>query len=192
MPRPKPLSVTRPGDSQAYQILTPRSGRGRFSNDDIRDASDDVHGDVAQQQAEPLLASSTSDHFPQHSLPGASHGRSAGQKIKTGLSRVPMIIGIVVVLVILGMLGLSVKRPDVLEEALIGAPLTMGTSHLHHVNTSEFLSYENYTEFPLSAEQYAMVRPSGNSHILIIEYFLGMWQGYGWSYETSALLADGT
>jgi hypothetical protein len=165
MPRPQQLqSTTRELD--AYQQLTPRTPRTHDRGDGGgHDGDDDgAYASYSQQQTEPLLSSSASDHFPPHSPGQTSQPTRRPQSVKaaigTGLSRIPLITGILVCLVILILLGLSIRRPDVLESTILGKTglsNPMGTSHLHTVNASQFISYENYSTFPLDAEDYRIV-----------------------------------
>jgi hypothetical protein len=196
MPRPQTLQSTgRQPPSDAYQVLTPRTPRGHHDGDELGADEDGSYATYAQQQSEPLLASSTSDHFPQHvtTAPARSR-RTVKGAVGAGLSRIPMIGGILAAIGILAMLGVSVKRPDVLEKALLGNNTvnSMGTSHLHPVNSSEFLSYENYTEFPLAPEQYLMVRLHSHSHSLLAHSSIpGMREEHGRAHAPTPLLGHG-
>jgi hypothetical protein len=161
MPRPRPLQSSG-RDADAYQLLTPRTPRPGPADEDGGE-----YAPYGTQQTEPLLASSASDHFPGDArhVPSSASSASARQPVKaalaTGLSRIPMIAGILAALAILALLGLSVKRPNVLEQALLSNATkpAMGTSHLHSVNASEYISYENYTAFPLTSAEYLAASP---------------------------------
>jgi hypothetical protein len=158
-----------------YHSLTPRTPRGRdhFDSDDVELShlgqtgtvdEDGGYTTYAQQQSEPLLASSASESFPEpgvHLRGARFDGRQRHlDMLGALLGRLPLIAGIFIATAILGLFGLSLKRPDVLEKVLSSSKSSsvFGTSHLHPVNASEFISYENYTQFPLLPSQYVEVR----------------------------------
>ena len=139
----------------------------QISGDDDGDF-ESLHGTL---QSAPLLASSTSAQFPMHERPS---GRAKGHKTTRGgkskfvqvatlvVERLPLAIGILLSGVLLILILLSFTRPEELHR-YIGAkapPSTKATSAVkasaahESAHKTSFISYANYTTFPLHPSQY--------------------------------------
>ncbi|GJE89491.1 hypothetical protein PsYK624_055920 [Phanerochaete sordida] len=169
----------------SYQPLTPRtphsrSGRAEEAITDL-DLDDDDAGSYAtyrQQQAEPLLASSTSPSFP------ASGYRSRGDDVDATAKPIkrwqkhlspkevwhnsPLVLGTVVAGILLSLIVFSYNKPGALDRAVGYAPSSTPSKPVEaavaapptpsYVDTfpaeGNTISYENYTQFPLTGMQY--------------------------------------
>jgi hypothetical protein len=168
MARPKPLQNLASGrsagvkDNDPFQSLTPRTPHSRMG-------LAEEGGSVTRRafQTEPLLLSSASDSFPENAIPslGAKRKHSSEGPGNRILHYLPLALGSCVASALLvasviswaepnyftAKLGLS--QPATLQEA----PSDPSSLHHHQVNSSEFISYENYTRFPLLPMEYRHV-----------------------------------
>ncbi|KAH8099442.1 hypothetical protein BXZ70DRAFT_1030725 [Cristinia sonorae] len=163
----------RPSQSD-YQVLTPRTPHSRagraeeaLSEVELDDLNDDERHQFLsyrQQQSQPLLAPSSPSSFP------TTGYRSKGDDIPkvtswakkvlhTALARAPLALGSLLALVLLGAVLLSLKRPGTIEQYL-GTSLykPVPTPTPSYVDTIPapglLISYDNYTKFPLTGDQY--------------------------------------
>lgn len=196
MPRPKSLQNTSSGRPYAstsnydQQSLTPRTphsraGRGTeswYKPRDIHDEENDLyHRDTKNEhdlQNEPLLKSTTDATFPHRretfGFQDTGRGRRRSKsRLDFGklVSRLPLLLGVFVALVLFVLLVLSLRRPDVLMDAIghkegmfdenndveqvapeSEQPLTPPSNHgMEH---STIISYANYSRFPLTPMEF--------------------------------------
>ncbi|TDL20900.1 hypothetical protein BD410DRAFT_790241 [Rickenella mellea] len=178
----RPPETGRPYSSNYdYQPLTPRTPHSRAGREDTFDNGMEYHpgmDDVtfnqsyAEQQREPLLASSASASFPStvrskqevdeaggkdENRPGNSHS------LLRIVSKAPLVLGGLLAVFLFLLVILSWKRPDVLQKAVGVANLTeqhedknlpTSSPDSSHHGAAHKLSYENYTTFPLTPMQY--------------------------------------
>jgi hypothetical protein len=195
-PPPPPLSnVPTTSARLQYEPLTPRtphsrSGRAEeaFTEIELEQYGDSDYHEYAQQQQEPLLASSSSAGFP------SSGYRARGDDVVDvqNKSRGPLVVmqrlvshcglvsGSALALVLFVMVVMSYKNPDYLRSAsgiAESSPSPIPTAKqddntlLHPEN---IISYENYTRFPLDPLEY-----KHECHKLIGEFMPPMrfWSG---------------
>ncbi|THH23128.1 hypothetical protein EUX98_g8050 [Antrodiella citrinella] len=163
----------RPSQSD-YQVLTPRTPHSRagraeeaFTEVELDELSLDEVNDYQsyrQQQSEPLLASSASSSFPAtgYRSKGDDQRRkesSAKHVFQAALTNTPLALGSLLAFILLGAVFISLKQPGTLEKYI-------GTSFFQpappptpsYVDTVPppglLISYENYTKFPLTGDQY--------------------------------------
>lgn len=177
--------LTTPSRSD-HQPLTPRTphSRSAYAEEAITDADLDddavTYATYRQQQAQPLLSSSASTSFP------VSGYRSRGDDVdatakpvkrwrkqlsgKVVLHNTPLVLGTIAAGVLLSLIIVSFKKPEVLDRAVGYAPSTspsLGkpveeavapTPSPAYADTfppsGHAISYENYTQFPLTGMQY--------------------------------------
>ena len=173
-------------DSSTYQSLTPRTPHSRagraeegFTEVELEEIQEDERRDFLtyrQQQAEPLLASSPDAAF------GSPGYRSRGDDTKGKdvwiqnlpavsdiLKNFPLLIGCIVAVLLFGLVLLSLKRPNTLDEyvgyskptpaeqdaAGAAVPSAPAPSVITTTPPPErLISYENYTKFTLTGVQY--------------------------------------
>lgn len=144
MPRPSPLQVSYSGTAYEEITLTPRtphsrSGRAEegFSSSGFSQYDDDE----PQSSAEPLLSSSEEkQHAPNNVFASG-----------------PVVFWSVVASMLLCLAGISFQWPGTLEYYMGITPFgseTTTTATTSAVNSTLLISYENYTTFPLTSEQY--------------------------------------
>ncbi|KAK7695085.1 hypothetical protein QCA50_002275 [Cerrena zonata] len=182
-PKPSDIFVSGRPDLSAYQSLTPRTPHSRSGRaeegltevelDEIQEDERRDYLSYRQQQAEPLLASSTDSAF------GSSGYRSRGDDpskkdvwiqnlpaVKDVLKNFPLLLGCLVAVLLFGLVLLSFKRPETLDE-YVGISKTkpaeqdavVPASPIPSVVTTTpppelLISYENYTKFPLMSTEY--------------------------------------
>jgi hypothetical protein len=180
MPPPRPLSniasarAYRP-DSQALTPRTPhsRAGRAEEGYTDVEfsqvphntDANDDEYQEVTHHQTAPLLRSSRSATFPnRHEDEGdyepkrsaASSMREAredsGWSLYTLWTYFPLVLGSFLAFILLFLAFVAYERPDEIK-AYLGISVN-NAIHTHYAPPDHIISYENYTRFPLLAEEY--------------------------------------
>jgi len=186
--RPRPLTIvgasSRPNSSD-HHSLTPRTPHSRSRRaeegytdielEEINQADNDYRS-YDQQQAEPLLASSAGDTIGYRSQGDEYDGNGSkvfgirGLSMATVLSRIPLAAGSLVAGILLILILVSVKRPDVLDR-YIGATVPGAESSSASATPKEdlgaaspspkpahldphIISYENYTKFPLLSTEY--------------------------------------
>lgn len=183
-PRPlKNLDVGRPYSSTFnYQPLTPRTphsraGRAEEALDvEDEDPDDAGHRPHAEQQAEPLLASSASAAFPDQGFPDSvrevderqAKGGVDERKLGLIVSRAPLLLGVTAAFFLLFLVAVSFKKPEALLSAIgvsnstkadaatnatAPAPSPLATTEPAH-DAMHTLSYANYTSFPLLPSEY--------------------------------------
>ena len=180
MPRPRPLASTmsRRSDRPEYQVLTPRTphsraGRAEEGFTDVELSEELVVDDfqkAKQHQSVPLLVSSRSESF--HGVGYRSRGDDFDESKRGGkqgesrlglfifcCSHVPLILGSVLAGFLLLLAYVSYHRPEQIKAYLgidIYQPNThpAGGAHQKPVSSSHFISYENYTHFPLTSSEY--------------------------------------
>lgn len=178
MPPPPPLSNA-PNTSARIQHepLTPRtphsrSGRAEeaFTEIELEQYGDSDYREYAQQQQEPLLASSSSAGFPSSGYRARGDDNPDVQKKSRGplvvmqwlVSRCGLVFGSALALVLFLTIILSYRNPDYLRSVSgiagsspspipIPTPQQDDNTLLHPEN---IISYENYTHFPLDPLEY--------------------------------------
>jgi hypothetical protein len=173
MPPPPPLTnVPSTSARLKYDPLTPRtphsrSGRAEeaFTEIELEQCGDSDYREYAQQQQEPLLASSSSAGFPSSGYrakgdddPNVQRkGRGPLVVMQRLVSRCGLVFGSALALVLFLTTVLSYKQPDFLLSMVGSSPSPMPTPEqddntlLHPEN---IISYENYTHFPLDPLEY--------------------------------------
>ncbi|TFK56877.1 hypothetical protein OE88DRAFT_1650368 [Heliocybe sulcata] len=174
--RPSPLHNLATGRtvSDQYQVLTPRTphsraGRAEEAAGELEpDNGDSEYRTYQQQQAEPLLRSSASDSFP----PSGYRARGDDTDARVGkdsavkgsfLARTPLYAGSAIAASIFVLFLLSVYRPHTIEWFIGDSDLyaPQGSSTPDHseegavLDATKYISYENYTKFPLLPTEYA-------------------------------------
>jgi hypothetical protein len=182
MPRPRPqanITTGRPPTSE-YQSLTPRTPRSHTerpgdvsSQIELETVDDDGdYGTYAEQQSEPLLASSASDGFPpmgyrshagDHSNGGVAKGSGRREPSLSALQRIPLALGTLTACFLFILIVISMKWPETIEVIIGGGPsvtpLTSSESafeaeHVPQPADPNLISYQNYTRFPLQGMEY--------------------------------------
>lgn len=178
------VSVLGRQDNAEHNIVprTPHSRSGRaeegFTENDLHDDDAANFATYRQQQTEPLLASSASTSFPVSGY--RSRGDDQGgartspwRKHLTGkklLSHTPLLLGTVVAGALLSLIIVSLNRPDILDNAIgysehtatiaaqadiaHGAKLPEPTYVDTYPSHGHRISYQNYTNFPLTGQEY--------------------------------------
>jgi len=158
--------------SEPLTPRTPHSRSGRaeeaFTEIELEQYGDSDYHEYAQQQREPLLASSTSAGFPSSGYRARGDDNLDFQKKSRGplvviqwlVSHCGLVFGSALALVLFLTIVLSYKHPDYLLSASgiaesspspIPTPKQDDNSLLHPEN---IISYENYTHFPLDPLEY--------------------------------------
>jgi len=182
MPRPRLLAstVSRRSDRPEYQVLTPRTphsraGRAEEGFTEVELSEEPVVGDLQkpkQHQSVSLLMSSRSESFPGVGYRSRGDdfdeskrsGKSARGESKPGLfmfccSHIPLVLGSVLAGFLLFLAYVSYRRPEQLK-AYLGIDIhrsnlfPAGGAHQKPVSPLRFISYENYTHFPLLSTEY--------------------------------------
>ncbi|KAF9018438.1 hypothetical protein BDZ89DRAFT_1073864 [Hymenopellis radicata] len=139
MPRPSPLQVSYSGTAYEEITLTPRtphSRSGRAEEGYSSSGFSQYDDDEPQSSAEPLLGSSEEKQRAPNSV----------------LASGPVVFWSVVASMLLCLAGISFQWPGTLEYYMGITPFASETTSA--VNSSLLISYENYTTFPLTSEQY--------------------------------------
>lgn len=156
--RPQLAKVVAGGTSRAShrRTLTPRSPYSRLGRaeegielepvepeggDDLDE--DGQYATFTEQQAAPLLASSTSPGLT-HIPPKHTVRKREPRNLRTFLGKVPLVLGIAAALFLLFLIFLSIKRPHTLQQYIGVSPST----------SSARISYDGYTRFPLGSDEY--------------------------------------
>ncbi|KAI0095105.1 hypothetical protein BDY19DRAFT_916313 [Irpex rosettiformis] len=160
-----------------------RSGRAEegFTEEDLHDADATSFATYREEQREPLLASSTSTSFPTTGY--RSSGDDGGAKRsklkpltgKSVLSYTPLLVGVIAAGVLLSLVVVSLTRPKVLDDAIgfsehantvlassaiaddvvVATPQRPQPSFVDTIPPTGYeISYENYTKFPLTGDEY--------------------------------------
>ena len=158
--------------SEPLTPRTPRSRSGRaeeaFTEIELEQYGDGEYREYAQQQREPLLASSTSASFPSSGYRAGGDDDQDTQKknrspfvvMQRFVSQCGLVLGSALALVLFLAIILSYKHPDYLLAASgiaesspspIPTPKQDDNTLLHPEN---IISYENYTHFPLDPLEY--------------------------------------
>ena len=195
MTKPAPLAVTGRPQASDQQSLTPRTPHTRsgiaeegFTDielDQMRHEQDNSFSTFHQQQSVPLLASSLTATFPAQAgyrSQGDDYderarmiGRTPSITLGIVMQRLPLVFGSITAGILLILIVLSFKRPDVLHR-LTGSPTNLFNESLsshskaagqedsaapapvlkftYPVDDAHTISYKNYTKFPLLATQY--------------------------------------
>ena len=154
-----------------------------FTELELETYQDDESKDYRNEQSQPLLSPgyrSRGDDDVLQTKEGGAH--SAKSWALYTLSKAPLIGGSVLAVTLVVLIVISVKRPGSLEAALLqssdaavaavvetvspasdpavastsqlSAPTTTQSTHMDDMPTRPHISYENYTRFPLTGEQY--------------------------------------
>jgi hypothetical protein len=174
MPRPRPqanITTGRPPKSD-YQSLTPRTPHshterpGEASSPiELQTIDDDGdYGTYAEQQSEPLLASSASDGFPPIGYrshtghPGDGKGSGRREPTLTVLQRIPLALGTLTAGFLFILIVISMKWPETLEVFMSSIPPVpspaLEAEHIPSPTDPNLISYRNYTHFPLTGMEY--------------------------------------
>ena len=162
---------------------TPHSRSGRaeegFTEEDLHDEDAASFATYREQQREPLLASSTSTSFPatgyRSSGDDGSAKKSASKPFsgKRVLTYTPLLAGVVVAGVLLSLVVVSFTKPKALDDAIgysehtdtptmsLVEDITEATQQAPQPSFVDTIpppgyeiSYENYTKFPLTGNEY--------------------------------------
>ena len=152
------------------RILTPRTPHSRagraeegFTAVELDTFGEDESTDYRQQQSQPLLSPGYRSRGDDQDVRIAHADRQFLKYwLQTVLGRLPLVIGSVLAITFMILIGISFKQPGSLEAALLGPPvkdLDADSSSSNVVTTSSIpperlISYENYTRFPLTGDQY--------------------------------------
>jgi hypothetical protein len=184
MSKPTPIAVTGRPQASDHKSLTPRTPHTRaglaeegFTEVELEHTHDADFSTFHQQQSVPLLASSLTATFPAAGYRSQgddfeerarTDGRTPSITMGIVLQRMPLVFGTFMAGLLLVMIVLSFKRPDVLHR-LTGSPEkfnetsssdSVAASHkvssdyTYPMDEAHTISYKNYTRFPLLATQY--------------------------------------
>lgn len=166
MPRPAPLnrdrfSTATPNTNYILTPRTPHSRAGRAEEAYTEVDLDNDHDDGTDRLQAPLLGrnsptSSSLGYRGGGDEQDALHGGPTKTKTKyLSLSKVPLYLGIIVCGVILVAVVLAITAPGRLHEIAGIMPVPTNASTLGANETAlQYISYENYTTFPLTSSQY--------------------------------------
>ena len=182
MPRPRPLTNVASAVPYTSEQLTPRTPHNvnngsrtsraeqGFAKLQLSEANDDEYDEQNTLQSAPLLASSSTARFSIRSSRGRASPatKNATQRnimmlhptqiLSVAVSRLPLAFGIFMGGVLLILIVLSFTRPEALHR-YVGAKApstTPTTSPSPPESKANFLSYENYTTFPLHTQEYLL------------------------------------
>ncbi|KAI0713158.1 hypothetical protein C8T65DRAFT_739028 [Cerioporus squamosus] len=175
MPHKRPPSdifVTgRPSHSDGYRALTPRTPHSRagraeegFTEVELETYQDDEGKDYRNEQAQPLLSPgyrSCGDDRDVRTVTKDGGTRSVKSWAQSVLSKAPLISGIILAITLFALIVVSVKRPGSLEAALLQSsdivaevPAPSQSTIVDDMPGRTYISYENYTQFPLTGSEY--------------------------------------
>ena len=177
---PQDLLVTSYSDYHETAVTprTPHSRAGRaeegFATVELETFGDDESTEYHQQQSQPLLSSGYRSRGDDHNLREKSYSAdrlSFRYWFQAALDALPLFAGSVLAILLFVFIIFSFKQPGVLESSLLGKVVAISESkpssqpsapsvdpQATPSATTEasnlLISYENYTSFPLTGDQY--------------------------------------